>query len=184
MKIGITMNPTRATVLAEANPILAAYNGYAQFEIRNSKLYLVCETKALPVRLNSDASTLGMNYHHFGMGGTQAYATGQLVRWIRGATRLPLQSWRYWTGPTCKLGGRFVGGCDGLMRMIEESSYPDPDKTKCVICGTNEIMTLDWWSSPTGVVGPCCTFGTCETEEQKRIRLEFDRKRGTGRASA
>jgi hypothetical protein len=107
----------------------------------------------------------GMKYHQFGMGGTQQLVVGQLVRWIRGQTRLPLKSWKYWTGPTCGLG-------DGTTYdRIAASSYPDPEMTKCVVCGTKEIMTLDWWESPTGGVGPCCTFGTCETPEQKSTRL-------------
>jgi hypothetical protein len=88
----------------------------------------------------------GLNTGHTG-----AVAIGQLVRRVRGLTRVPVAVWRDWATDTIKLCG------PETIRLLEASTYPDPNKTCCVLCGSERIG--DWWSDREAeVVGPVCSM--------------------------
>ena len=145
----------RVSVIAEANPVLQSIDPSLRFEIRKGRLWLTNDRHACAAVLKNRCGTVAFNYGRLGMGGTRANVAFQLIRWIRGETRLPLSAWRYWTGPKQRMGNGTT------MALIEASSYGDPEKTKCILCGINDPSTLDWWWNADGTVGPCCTFGAC-----------------------
>jgi hypothetical protein len=87
--------------------------------------------------------------HKWAHGGTKTTALSQLIRWCRGRPVLPLSTWRYWAGETCRIAG------DEGERLIDRLVYAQyPDVAHCVLCGV-QLGGLDWWSL-NGVSGPCC----------------------------
>lgn len=97
------------------------------------------------VRLEFDSSTPGL----MGM------AFGQLVRWVRDETRVPLAAWQYWTNIPILLAGEDGGK---LRRLLREGGYDDSAKCACVICGA--IDPPDWCCLH-GRIGPCCQYSRC-----------------------
>jgi len=85
-----------------------------------------------------------------------AMAVGQLARWIRGQSRVPLSAWLYWASDKIRL-----AGTQGVFMLqgIMYSSYSDGNFTKCVLCGADKCG--DWWSRD-GLTGPCCTYNKCK----------------------
>lgn len=92
--------------------------------------------------------------HLWGHGGTACTALSQLVRWIQCKPVLPLSSWRYWFGDTCRL-ARDRG--DEAMKALIHAEYPEV--VNCVLCHQPLNGSLDWWSLD-GVTGPCCAWTT------------------------
>lgn len=86
-------------------------------------------------------------------GGTMSQAIGQLVRWVRGRTVLPLSTWEYW-GKS----GLFDG--DEPVKILKEAGYPVD--VKCVLCG-EPPKGLDW-AGKTG--GPCCGYARCQLSKK------------------
>jgi hypothetical protein len=148
----------RTAVIAEANPILRAIYPDLSLQDRSRRLWIVARgdfPAEMAARLNGNGDRLGCDYGRLGMGGTGALATGQLVRWTRGLTRVPLTSWEYWLGPKILLGR---GGDARALELLRASSYSDPKLTCCVLCGSPKIA--DWWNDGK-LVGPCCWGGRC-----------------------
>lgn len=82
-------------------------------------------------------------------GGTQSRAMAQLVRWWRGQTVLPMETWEYWASDTVKL-------CKPeTLTILREVGWPE--KVPCVLCGRTPPAGLDWWDLDK-VSGPCCSF--------------------------
>jgi hypothetical protein len=115
----------------------------------------------MEVRVSKDSGAL-LYYHRFGMGNTMAMAVGQLARWIRGQSRVPLSAWDYWTGAKIRLSGN-----NGQLTAdyLYASSYEDGKSTECVLCGGSNCG--DWYSKD-GFVGPCCAYGQCKTDNQPK----------------
>ncbi len=139
--------------LDEANEALRIIKPGSSFELKKNRLYINTFAGQMPVRLCSNGNSLGNNYGRLGMGGTEALAIGQLARWIRNDTRLPLTAWQHWSSDRVNL-------CDpSIVLFLKESSYMDEYKVCCVLCG--EIPSnLDWWNLD-GTIGPCCSGGKC-----------------------
>ena len=151
------MKETRTDRIEKANEILHLYAPKVSMIERRGKLWLSRRNPDWPkgdalvcAILNSSGCSLKWRYDRLGFGGTCAQATAMLIRWVRDDTRLPLSAWRYWTSPTVLL-AREHG--PELIAALEASSYPDPLKTGCVLCGNSDIG--DWWSLD-GKQGPCC----------------------------
>jgi len=154
---------TKIDLLNEVNDVLHTFAEYLSFSHKNNRLYLTYDqpgfqTKTKLVQVAKHSGALSINYGRLGMGGTTAFAVGQLARWIRGQTRVPISAWEYWTGSKIVLGG---SNCDTVLSSIIASSYNDKEKTKCVLCGADRCG--DWWCLDR-VVGPCCTYGRCRYE--------------------
>jgi hypothetical protein len=150
-------------VIEEANKVLRTFAPYLRF-ISGPRLWLRyydyrATVHSVKVEVAKNSGSL-MHYHKFGIGGTSAMAVGQLARWIRGQSRVPIAAWEYWASPTIMLGGdnRIL-----MLQSIKESSYDDGKSTKCVLCGGDKCS--DWWSL-NGVIGPCCMFGRCKEMRQ------------------
>jgi hypothetical protein len=136
--------------IGEANRVLETFREDTSFYVGSVTGQLCIETRRgwLRVQVRQSFGSLLGDYGKLGFGGTMALAAGQLARWIWDQTRCPLTVWGLWSSERYKL--CTVETC-GLLR---DSTYPDPDKTKCVLCGKQRCG--DWWSRD-GVVGPCCT---------------------------
>lgn len=104
------------------------------------------------VTVSKNSGALGMDYGRMGMGGTSAMAVGQLARWIRGQSRVPIAAWEYWASETIKLCTSETVG------FLEKHGYDDGKATVCVLCGG--MRCGDWWNL-NGVTGPCCSMGRC-----------------------
>lgn len=140
--------------LSHANVVLNAMGRDVRLErSENGRLYVATKYGRKPAILNSNADALAQ-YHSPAVGGTMALATGQLVRWVRSLTRLPLKAWRHWTGESVKLCSPEVVD---LLQRLEYDTY---EACRCVLCRQWPMCGLDWWSLE-GNVGPCCSFGAC-----------------------
>lgn len=93
-------------------------------------------------------------------GGTSMTALSQLVRWIQGRPVLPLSTWEYWAGESCKLAR---GRGQEMVERLKHAQYPET--THCVLCG-RVLDGLDWWCLD-GISGPCCP-GTSGCEQKAR----------------
>jgi hypothetical protein len=114
---------------------------------------------SFPAVLRGEGTWPRYGYKERPTGGTGFQALAQLIRYCRDWTRLPVVTWEYWTGPKILLGSAET------LRLIKESDYGDPEKTKCVHCGSTTFdRGLDWWSLG-GIVGPCCRGGRCRTQK-------------------
>ena len=153
-------------IIEKANEVLQTFASSLTFIQRRNRLCLKYEkqpwhseapsvTKIVEAQVAKHSGALCINYGRLGMGGTMAMAVGQLARWIRGQSRVPIAAWKYWASPTILLAG---DNGDIMLRYIQESNYDDGKATKCVLCGANKCG--DWWSL-NGVVGPCCSLGRC-----------------------
>jgi hypothetical protein len=71
----------------------------------------------------------------------------QVVRWSRRFYRKPLGWWAGWCGPSVGLGS------PALYPALVASTYPDPERTCCVICRARNPR--DWWSHGRRI-GPAC----------------------------
>ena len=113
-----------------------------------------------PLRLRANGSWLAHS-NKFPWGGTHSQALAQLVRYIRGLNRFPLEKWRYWTGPKVKLGS------SSTIDILSLTDYDDPKKTACVLCGGPQVA--DWWDVD-GVTGPVCSyFSGCRQLVRRRV---------------
>lgn len=147
------------SVLDAANCVLDTFSkclfGYVPVRGDRWRLYIYGSTvKAgkrlrMPANLDTNRQSLGGRYGRLGMGDTQAMATGQLIRWIRGMPRVPIRTWRYWE--TVELAG---DRSDYMLSLLLDSSYADDNATHCVLCDKPPIG-LDWWCLGR-VSGPCC----------------------------
>jgi hypothetical protein len=159
--------------LEEANKVLQTFAPSLTFIRRHNRLclkykreslkpfgYSLGTTKTIEAQVAKHSGALCINYGKLGMGGTMAMAVGQLARWIRGQSRVPISAWEYWASDKILL-ARDRGNL--MLQYIKESSYDDGKATRCVLCGDNRCG--DWWSL-NGVVGPCCTFGRCKKEKR------------------
>jgi len=150
-------------IIEKANVVLVTFEPYLRFERDGrNRLWLAmvglprCRDRRRLVQVSPHSGALCMNYGAFGMGGTGAMAVGQLTRWIRGQTRLPFATWRYWAGDRVKL----VTG--HTLAVLRKHGYDDPAKTCCVLCGSDKVG--DWWHIRGGKTGPCCSMGKCQSE--------------------
>lgn len=108
-----------------------------------------------PARLRTDGSWPQFGYRQRSTGGTGMQAIAQLIRYVRDLPRLPMITWEYWAGERVKL------ATPRTVELLTHGNYGDPEKTKCVLCGTATFKRgLDWWSLD-GVIGPCCSGGVC-----------------------
>ena len=141
-------------MLDNANRVLDAMEKGVRLERVNGRLWVVTKYGRKAAVLNGNGDALGCRYGALGMGGTQALATGQIVRWVRGLTRLPLRSWRYWTSERVAL-------CSpDVVPLLESLDYERPECCRCVLCGRFPTNGLDWWCLGR-VIGPCCSLGGC-----------------------
>lgn len=86
-------------------------------------------------------------------GGTSCIALSQLIRWVQNKPVLPLSSWEYWSGDSCRLVPK------ESVEILKSNKYPQ--EVKCVRCEKEIIKGIDWWNL-NGVSGPCCYMGHCE----------------------
>lgn len=137
--------------LAEVNEVLATFREpdeqVSLYQRPGTLLYLAGTDWNHAAQMRGDGTYFRHVRVHSRMGGTEEMATVQLVRWYRGMTRRPLRCWSHWCGHLIKLGR------PDTMDLLRSSSYPDPRKTACVLCGSAEPG--DWWSLD-GVTGPYC----------------------------
>ena len=146
----------------EANAILSTLRPASVFLIRGGRLYI--ETKydeddrhsynrvdAFRVR-SSDGRWPDFNYANHGMGGTYAMFYTQIARWIRGQTRISAHLMD-------RMSMHFLREGSPTPHLFRNSSYSDPKRTNCVLCGVEPNAT-DWWSQGK-IVGPCCSMGQC-----------------------
>ncbi len=152
-------------MIAQANKILQSF--YPDFEIYRSasrRLRIKSRYGDIPANVASHSGSLSCNYGKLGTGGTGALAIGQLIRWIRNQTRLPLISWEYWSSEKIKL-------CNNkTVELVKNSSYCNDKKTCCVLCGSKNVG--DWWIRD-GIVGPCCYLGRCYGKRENVERKKF-----------
>ena len=119
---------------------------------KTKRLWLKTRYGSMAVRVSPHSGSLTGKYGQLGFGGTAALAIGQLIRWYRDQSRVPLSAWEYWASDKMRL-------CTSeTVKLLGESTYPDPKKTCCVLCGSDRPG--DWWSLD-GVFGPCCAYGHC-----------------------
>ena len=143
-------------IIENANAVLMLFEPYLRFE-RDGRNRLVlamvgrpnCRDRRRMVQVSPHSGSLCMKYGQFGMGGTGAMAVGQLARWIRGQTRLPLRTWEYWASDRVKLTNAHT------VAALKRLGYDDPAKTCCVLCGSDKVG--DWWHL-NGKTGPCCSM--------------------------
>lgn len=149
-------------VIDEANGVLRIFQPDFHF-VKHHRLCLVWERDGVysthAVRVSKHSGALNMSNWKLGLGGTSAMAMGQLARWVRGQSRVPVAAWEYWAGDMIKLAG---DRGDELAVAIKQSSYGDDKKTCCVLCGADRCG--DWYSFE-GLVGPCCVFSRCRKEK-------------------
>jgi len=111
-----------------------------------------------PARLKEQGDWTLFGYRQRPTGGTGMQALAQLIRYVRDLPRLPSLTWAYWASDTVAL------TTPRTLELLSVSGYDDPQKTKCVLCGTLEYKRgLDWWSLD-GIVGPSCFGGSCIPE--------------------
>jgi hypothetical protein len=145
------------TILTRANQVLETFigrtprlrvSGFGRLEVRSA-------WGSMSARVSPNNGSLAGRYGNHGMGGTSAMAVGQLIRWYRNQSRLPIDSWRYWASDTIKL-------CSlDTVALLEDSTYSDPKKVCCVLCGSSKVG--DWWNL-NGKTGPCCHMGRCRKD--------------------
>jgi len=155
------LKPAQIARSIEANKIIHTFALYLTFVWHRNRLCLLYnrpgyKLRTINVQVVKHSGALSINYHELGMGGTMALAVGQLARWIRGQTRLPLGVWAYWADKNVNL-----AKTNGLkmIQYLKDSSYNDGKYTKCVLCGIKE--GYDWWCLD-GLIGPCCSYGRCQ----------------------
>ncbi len=141
----------RQSIIDEANPILATIReGPIRFEQRNSFLWLIAPHGKSRVSLHPIGDRIDRDKMGLYFGGTMSVVLGQLTRWIRDQTRSSLWCWEYWCSPTVGLGN------SETYPMIAASTYGNPMKTACIVCGEPAVKSLDWLTCPEGEgVGPC-----------------------------
>jgi hypothetical protein len=132
-----------ASIISEANEVLDTFAPGCVLECRRSRLILKSLYGENAIILGRDGRWPTFRYGRHGLGGTQALGIGQLARWIRGLSRVPAYTFWGWFGSK-------------TADLLNASSYPNPDATKCVRCGKR--APGDWWSLD-GVTGPCCARG-------------------------
>ena len=160
-RTSIMLHSTRLTITEEANRVLHSFYSRLTFLWKGNLLclqYLPREgpRRVVVAQVSQDSGALCINYGRLGMAGIGAMAVGQLARWIRGQTRVPLSAWRYWASDKIRLAG---DRGTIMLHYIENSSYDDGTKTRCVLCGENRCG--DWWHLD-GLTGPCCTYARCQ----------------------
>lgn len=94
-------------------------------------------------------------------GGTSCEALYQLVRWNRGETVFPIDTWIYWAGTSVMLIPR------AIVNVLYDNEWPLG--VPCVLCGTTigKGTGLDWWDLD-GLEGPCCGYSAPKGCRQKR----------------
>lgn len=164
--------------LDQVNAVLATFRcgEGLRLELRGTRLWYATKYGERLARLNSTGQEIEPGYGRLGLGGTQAMALGQLVRWFRGQPRRPIDPcWIYWTSKAVGLGDAET------LRLLEEHGYGDPVATSCVLCLAPRPS--DWWSRDR-VVGPCCRFGNCEAAGRTRADREAIRAANASKANA
>jgi hypothetical protein len=81
------------------------------------------------------------------------------MRWLQDRPVLGIGTWRYWVGPSIRLGE------PELIDVLLQGGYPADHV--CVLCGKTIVPSvdgLDWWSLK-GVSGPSCRFSECRNKE-------------------
>ena len=150
---GQRMSTTRVERIGAANEMLRIFHPEARLALKDGRIRVIRDSPPYfhdqPAILSHCGDRLRHTYK-LACGGTVSQAIGQLVRWVRGETRLPRDTWEYWCGQTVWL-ARERG--PELLAALDASGYCEADKTCCVLCGNPRIG--DWWSLD-GVTGPCC----------------------------
>ncbi len=142
-----------------ANRVLKTFHqpiGAEFFVSEAGRLHFRTKHGSMVVKIAKHSGALSGYYGTLGLGGTWALAVGQLARWLRGQSREPMRRWRYWASD------RMLLCTNETVEILEASSYNDPKKTCCVLCG-NDSASGDWWSLD-GLVGPCCTYSLCQKQ--------------------
>lgn len=108
-----------------------------------------------PARLRTKGDIPEFGQEVFPGGGTSLQALGQLIRFIRDLPRLPIDTWKYWSGSKVQL-------CTPhTVELLVGAGWDADGKTTCVLCGSVKFKGgLDWWGLD-GVTGPCCSGGRC-----------------------
>lgn len=125
-----------------------------------------------PFRFEKRWMTRGQDFYpvwhrQWGHGGTASTALAQLVRWCKGKTVLPLSSWRYWAGETCRLLRQQDDNGEAALKALLDGGYPET--VPCVLCGSHDHIG-DWWSLKK-VVGPCCSMrGGCKQARKETAK--------------
>ena len=151
---------TRAYRLGIANLVADTFVPGVIFYEGEHGLRMSWDNRRQPVRfdyaamLRSDGSWPKYGYRQRPTGGTGFQGMAQLIRYIRDLPRLPMATWEYWAGKSVQL------GTERTLEILRGSDYGNPEKTKCVLCGTLDFKGLDWWSLD-GITGPCCFGGRC-----------------------
>lgn len=164
---GVAMPGTTATEVQPidvANEVLATFNR-SRIERRRGGWYVCWEDSRGDHAKRWICRGQGfypMWHYQWPGGGTASTALSQLIRWIGGKPVLPIASWRYWAGDTCKL-----LPLSAVERLLA-GGYPE--HTDCVLCGNRITGGLDWWSLD-GVTGPCCS---CTTGCRQRQSTSVD----------
>lgn len=144
-------------ILTRANQVLETFIGCTpRLRLSGSgRLEVQSSSGRMSARTSPHSGSLTGRYGNHGMGGTSAMALGQLVRWYFNQTRLPLPTWRYWASDKVLL-------CSlATVDLLEDSTYSDPKKVCCVLCGSSKVG--DWWHL-NGKTGPCCYMGRCRED--------------------
>lgn len=141
-----------------ANQVLQSFAPDTRIERRRGGWY-VCWTRRNGEELSRRWMTRGQDFYpvwhrEWAHGGTASTALSQLIRWMQGKPVLPLSTWKYWAGDTCKLLRHHP---QDAIRLLLDAGYPE--HSKCVLCGVSPIERFDWWSLD-GVSGPCCSYTT------------------------
>ena len=150
--------PVNLATVAHANAVMATFRGNdgITFRVRRGRIYIACPgvtSEEAEYQLRpGDRAWPTFRYGRFGMGGTTAMATAQLVRWCRGMTRRGRKCWSYWVSDTVGL-----GSIDTLV-LLGQYGYFDDKMNACVGCGAPE--PTDWYSLG-GVTGPMCRMHEC-----------------------
>jgi len=141
-------------IIPRANDVLRTFQPRTVFyRSRHGRLWLedTATGAAIYASTRSCSGGLANAYYRMPFGGTGAAAIGQLARWIRGQTRVPLTAWRAWASDAVQLCNLYT------VAQLSALGYDDPLRTCCVLCGCNTARVRDWWSRD-GVVGPCCVM--------------------------
>jgi len=144
-----------------ANAVMATLGDETcRFFVRRNRLRIATADGESQVFVASIGDRLDMSRTHFHCGSNRSMAIAQLAHWLRGRRRYSLHVWRYWVGPPVKLGN------ERTLELLEATDYGDPEMTACVACGDPEVDSLDWWTSPEGVTGPCHMGPNCIKEKR------------------
>jgi hypothetical protein len=141
--------------LEEANRILGAYLDQVLIVPGGSVLprellppvQLSYRGELIRTQLDPTGSHIVLPKTALRFGGMNEDAIAQLLRFSANLTRRPLAWWE-----------RVVLYREPI-EVLKTTSYPDPYKTACVLCGA-QGASLDWWSDKIRQ-GPCCFYGRC-----------------------